>query len=75
MHVNIHENDLQNNQQNDVIFEMNFDQMGLTFFEIVATNQIAGFMKLVYLWNLKGYDLDLLHLVRYSQEQQINMVV
>ena len=75
MHVNIHENDLQNNQQNDVIFEMNFGQMGLTFFEILATNQIAGFMKLVYLWNLKGYDLDLLHLVRYSQEQQINMVV
>lgn len=49
MHVNIHENDLQNNQQNDVIFEMNFGQMSLTFFEIVAINQIAGFMKLVYL--------------------------
>ena len=41
MHVNIHENDLQNDQQNDVIFEMNVGQMGQAFFEIVATNQIA----------------------------------
>ena len=49
MHVNIHENDLQNDLQNDLIFEMNFGQMGLAFFYIVATNQIAGFMKLVYL--------------------------